>query len=567
VEWLEAWLAHRGLDRADLERAGATVGQDGPGRWVITWPYRFSNGTVRPRLFKFSEGETVPEKRWGGEQGSPAKGAVLVLGDPQHAKWTLICEGESDALRATAASLGLGGSVAAVCMPGSSMVPDDLANFLGNGPVVIATDADTPGDEAAERARAALDGAGVERGLIRRLRPNVPGLEKPDLRDLLDYLGDDPTAFVAAIEAAPVMRAATTEEGPFALPLDQFIAEVSDTPASLLGEEEEPLLPAAGLALMFGRGGKGKTTLMVEAALHMAAGVDWLGIRVPRPIRVLFIENEGPREPFRRKLDRRVVSFGHAIPDDGAIFIYTKSWGAFTLGDIAARRALRDFIEAERIDLVIGDPLSTLGMVGSGAPDETRAFVALMVEVGLNRDVAFWLLHHPRKEKAGDEIDQASGDWGGKPDLMLQLDTLEGNRARLSFPKHRWSRSGRRRALVLAFDPETEAFSVVAEEVDERDLAAEIEELLRDGKWRTVSEIAARRDKGGIGAGRSTVKDLLEADPLKFMSRTGAEAKAAGRSPTAVIWQLLEVDWASSQASQPSPEPAPEEVGLGGLDS
>jgi hypothetical protein len=109
----------------------------------------------------------------------------------------------------------------------------------------------------------------------------------------------------------------------------------------------------------------------------------------------------------------------------------------------------------------------------------------LMSGAGLFRDVAFLLLHHPRKETSQDELDEVSGAWGGKPDTMLRLEKLDGNRGRLPFPKIRWSRLGTRKALILGFDPETESFSVVAEEEDEeRDYAAEIEELLADGTWR-----------------------------------------------------------------------------------
>jgi hypothetical protein len=325
---------------------------------------------------------------------------------------------------------------------------------------------------------------------------------------------------------------------PFALELDEFIAAKSELPPTLLGDTDEAILPAAGLLLLFGRGGRGKTTLSTDAALHLASGIDWLGFHVERPLRVLIVENEGPRELFRAKLERKRAHWPH--PLTGAVFVYTESWGAFTLSDPEAIERLRVFIAANQIDLVIGDPLDTLGVTGVGAPDEIRAFVALMVAAGLNRDVAFWLLHHPRKERVEDELDEAAGAWGGKPDTMMRIDVQPGDRSRLSFPKVRWSRRSRRPALILAFDPEGEGYSVVAEEGEERDFLAEIEELLGDGVWRTAREIAAPKDaaKPGVGTHDRTVKATLEQHPERFEARTGEEARELGRHKNATLWCL-----------------------------
>jgi len=183
-----------------------------------------------------------------------------------------------------------------------------------------------------------------------------------------------------------------------------------------------------------------------------------------------------------------------------------------------------------------GFRLDSLGIDGVGSPEDTRKFMELMSGAGLFRDVAFLLLHHPRKETSQDELDEVSGAWGGKPDTMLRLEKLDGNRGRLPFPKIRWSRLGTRKALILGFDPES--FSVVAEEEDEeRDYAAEIEELLADGTWRITKEIAAPKKDGGIGANVDTIKRELEAQPDRFQSCSGEEAKQLGRDPKATLWQ------------------------------
>jgi hypothetical protein len=185
---------------------------------------------------------------------------------------------------------------------------------------------------------------------------------------------------------------------------------------------------------------------------------------------VLIAENEGPREPFRQKLAIKRQLWQHEIL--GEIFIYVEDWGSLLLSPDSILR-LRRFIEEHQMDLVIGDPLDSVGIRGVGSPEDTREFCKLLVAAGLTRDVAFWLLHHPRKADADDELDEVSGAWGGRVgraggagawggrvDTLLKLDKLDGSRARLSFPKVRWSRRGSRPALILGFDPETEGFAV-----------------------------------------------------------------------------------------------------------
>ena len=148
-------------------------------------------------------------------------------------------------------------------------------------------------------------------------------------------------------------------------------------------------------------------------------------------------------------------------------------------------------------------------------------------------------------------------------DTLLKLDKADGNRAKLSFPKVRWSRRGNLPAKILAFRPEDESFTVVGEEHGERDYVADIEKLLSDGRWRTAKEIAAKRtdDPPGIGASEKEIKKALEGKPDRFESRTGEAAQAVGRSFNATVW--------SSSASTQNAQNADGDLGgsLGGVSS
>ncbi len=203
----------------------------------------------------------------------------IVAGRPDALVW-LVAEGETDACRLL--DLAPAGTTVLVLPCGAKTFRREWADEIPRGAsVYLCHDADEAGDEGAAKVAQIL-GTNVT-----RLRPPIDGA------DWCDWPG-------SREEFAELLSQARTENNrPFALPLDEFIAAKSETPPALIGDEIENLLPAFGLLILFAKGGKGKTTLIVDAALHFASGIDWLGFKVERPLRVLFIENEGPREPFR----------------------------------------------------------------------------------------------------------------------------------------------------------------------------------------------------------------------------------------------------------------------------
>jgi hypothetical protein len=159
---------------------------------------------------------------------------------------------------------------------------------------------------------------------------------------------------------------------------------------------------------------------------------------------------------------------------------------------------------------------------------------------GLHTSVAWWLNTHPRKEATREALNEISGAWCGRPDQVLLLRMLENDRTQVRFPKLRWAKRGKRPVILLAFDPDTEAFRYLGEQVEEeRDYRAEVMALLAaTTKWLTASEISAPKERNGIGANIDTVKPILEQNPEVFESRTGDAAKEVGRSKTATVWQL-----------------------------
>jgi hypothetical protein len=331
-------------------------------------------------------------------------------------------------------------------------------------------------------------------------------------------------------------------ERPFSLPVREFTELEREQREPLLANDEgRASVGRNSLTLVGALGGHGKTTFAIDLFLHMAAGVDYPPFTVPQPVSVLLIENEGPEELFAEKLKARLASFPHELK--ARLDVCVVDWGGFSLADNVLRGRLTREIAEKGYDLVFGDPLDSLGIDGVGSPEDTRKFLALMKETGLNKTVAWWLNTHPRKEETKEALNEIAGAWGGKPDTVFLLRMLADDRTQIRQPKLRWAKRGKGPTLLMAFDPDTEAFTFIGEESEEeRDYVADISALLADGQWRVKTEIAAPSGKGGIGANVDTVKKVLEEHPDAFESRTGAEAVAVGRSARATVWQLREAD-------------------------
>ena len=125
------------------------------------------------------------------------------------------------------------------------------------------------------------------------------------------------------------------------------------------------MIPEGGDVMFYGDGGAGKTTLSIDLACHLAAGEDWLEIPVSRPVRVLIVENEGPRALLRKKLRRKAKAWKGA-PLEGRISVFERPWGQFTFATEQWRAELAQIVKVREIDVLIAGPLTRIGMDAAG---------------------------------------------------------------------------------------------------------------------------------------------------------------------------------------------------------
>jgi hypothetical protein len=359
----------------------------------------------------------------------------IVIGKRDSLDW-VVAEGETDAARL----YDLVGDVAAIIVlpAGARTFRREWGYLIPRGATVaLAHDADEHGDAGAEKAAKLIGGRTV------RLRPPLEG------GDWCDWTGgrDDVLA---------LLRGPRRPRFEFAR-LDDFLAHPYPKAEPLLGQPGAIFLAVGSLLMVYGPDGSGKTTWTIDGIAHLAAGEPWLGIPVPRPVRVAVIENEGPPSLFQQKLEAKIATWdGPAFADN--VFVFAGPWGEFTFADPDARTALAGFCDEHQVDVVTANPTLGLGVAASGRPDETQQFVDWLVECGLKTTRAYWLLHH--ENKAG----QISGDWGRHPDTKVSL-RQDGNqqRTKLDWAKTRWATLPTdtiAKACLLEWITETQGYAV-----------------------------------------------------------------------------------------------------------
>lgn len=290
--------------------------------------------------------------------------------------------------------------------------------------------------------------------------------------------------------------------------LSEFLAHPLPLAVPLLGDPAAIYLAAGTLLVVYGDDGSAKSTLQVDAIAHMAAGVDWLGIPVARPVRFCVIENEGPPSLFQQKLDDKAATWdGGGVDWRANVAVYQDPWGGFTFTDPAARAALNEFCDEHQVDVVAANPTLGLGVDGAGKPGDTNAFVELLVECGLKTRRAFWLLHH--ENKAG----QISGDWGRHADTKVQVQQDgKQQRTKLIWEKTRWATlEPEQKTLLLEWVVPTKSYKPVpiTPGSSDDDLEARIRDYLHEHPLATTNDVT-----GNVKGTNKRIADLLKNGPF-----------------------------------------------------
>jgi hypothetical protein len=167
---------------------------------------------------------------------------------------------------------------------------------------------------------------------------------------------------------------------------------------------EPALLPSQGILFVGGEPKAGKSLLVANLALALAASGEHAGFRVPAPKRVLICQFELPTPQFALRL----ATMRRAVGDraDSNLFVDTRAAGHM----LSSTAGLNHFLQSARsiqADVIVIDPLYS---THDQDENDTRAMAALCQALVRLRDAskaALIVVHHIRKSAGRHELGSA----------------------------------------------------------------------------------------------------------------------------------------------------------------
>ena len=175
-------------------------------------------------------------------------------------------------------------------------------------------------------------------------------------------------------------------------------------PVAMPALVEPGLLPAQGILFLGGEPKLGKSLLVANLALSLAAGADRLGFPIPSARRVLICQFELPLPQFVSRLTVMRRTLGPAADDH--LFVDTRSSGHL----LSTAQGLNHFLaaaQAAKAEVIVLDPLYS---THDQDENDTRAMAALCQCLLRLRDAtraALIVVHHVRKSINRHEIGSA----------------------------------------------------------------------------------------------------------------------------------------------------------------
>ena len=206
-------------------------------------------------------------------------------------------------------------------------------------------------------------------------------------------------------------KGAKTRHGPQRMDFDALLSfERKDDPTTVLGNHR--WLCKGGSLLIVGQSGTGKSSLMMQAAVHWCLGRDFFGIKPAKPLRAIVLQAENDAGDISEALqDVMAGAYIDAterlqLRDALAIYRDTVSTGTtFT-------KALRDLVVSHQADIVFVDPL--LSFAGIDVSDQEQASKFLrhdLAPILLETGAVLVAMHHTGKPKASaDKEGQTTAD-------------------------------------------------------------------------------------------------------------------------------------------------------------
>ncbi|MCS3895801.1 RecA-family ATPase [Bradyrhizobium japonicum USDA 38] len=219
-------------------------------------------------------------------------------------------------------------------------------------------------------------------------------------------------------------------------------------------------IPSGDLTIVSGNGGSGKTEILVQLLVYVAAGLgDWLGCTIEAGA-ALLLSCEEPEHNIRDRVERvckhrcidpyNLPGLHMLFPDlEGTWLVHANKDGRL------ARAPLLDWLEAWIVEhkprLVVIDNVAAVFDGEAIARRQVRAFLAMLRKIAREHDTAIVLLDHPSVRGMADGSGTANSvDWRNSVRSMLHLsdpDKDDPDARTLTVTKSNYGRTGEKVTL------------------------------------------------------------------------------------------------------------------------
>ena len=396
LQEVSQWLGFAPPITRPIRRDARSAPTDDLGPYTAKWDYLSTQGELIACVYRYdpTTGKEfrpwdVSSRMWRAPDSRPLYNLPSVAASRQ----VVLVEGEkcADAL------IGIG--ITATTAMNGAKAPIDKTDWspLKSKDVVIWPDRDCPGMDYAQNAARASVLAGCASVCIL-----VPPDDKPEKWDAADGVeeGFDCLTFIAegqrqAIKvAAPVLPSFS---------LGQLLDDDSPMPPDIIG----PKVLTPGSLTVFGGAPKvGKSDFLLAWLAHMAAGMTFLGMNPPRPLRIFYLQAEVQYYYLRERV-KAIKLPSHRIKDARQNLFCTPQVHLILneSGVVQAIAAIKDAFPQEPPDIIAIDPLRNVfdGGEGSSGENDNAAMLFFLQQrierilIAVNPDGGVILVHHTKK--------------------------------------------------------------------------------------------------------------------------------------------------------------------------
>ena len=175
------------------------------------------------------------------------------------------------------------------------------------------------------------------------------------------------------------------------------------------------------LSMSMGDTGVAKSTHVITESVAMTSGRRLLGVDVPKPLRVAYLNAEDTRADLSRKVNAVMKHYGVTTADlqdhDGARLLL------LGMGQWQAPRSVSDFdalhslIKTEVLDVVFLDPWVSMHQAGENANEEVDLYAKRLSQIAAETECCISVVHHKRKGQPGVDTHATTDDARGASSL------------------------------------------------------------------------------------------------------------------------------------------------------